>query len=293
MSPAFETILIAAVFVSQICVLSFFTPHRRRRNYELMLTRYPPAEYPRLYPVPKEAMDRRFTIFIPVRFAVGVASIVALAAGLLYARSPAQYGLWMIGCLMAQILPTYIQMPWMLRTASRFRAMPPPSVRSVELRHWRMLDFVSPVWIVLGLTLQAAAVSCAVLVYHLQPRTLLLTVLCGAISTALLLRMGYLLLGSVPLARADPYMAPEDTFRTRRRRFTLLFRGGAAFATFDVFMMLYAAHLLSFDYGYICAAVSIIFQLLALVLVFAQGRELRTLDFRVYRLEGDSQTELT
>jgi hypothetical protein len=289
MTPDVEAILIAVVFALQVGVLSFFTPYRRRRDYEFVVTSYPPTEYPRLYTVPKEAMDRRFALFGPMRLAVGVASIAVLTAGLLYARTPAQYGLWMICCLMAQILPTYLQTPWMLKTASRRRAMPPPSVRSVELRQWRIVDFVSPVRIMLGFTLQTVAMSCAVLVYRHQPRTLPLTVVCAAISTTLLLRMGYVLRGAVPLARTDPYMAEEDTFRTRKRRFALLFGGGAAFAILEVFMMLYSAHLLSFDYGYICAGLSIIFQLLALALVSAQSRDLRTLNFSVYRVESGAQ----
>ena len=289
MSLEFETILIAAVFASQIGVLSFLTPYRRRRNYNFVVTSYPPAEYPRLYAVPKEAMDRRFAIFVPMRFAVGVACVAVLAAGLLYARSPAQYGLWMIGCLVAQLLPTYIQMPWMLRTASRWRAMPPPSARSVELRQWRIVDFVSPIWIVLGLTLQAVALTCASIVYHHQPSTLRAAAYCGAFCGALLLRMGYELLGPVRLMRTDPYMTPEDTFRARRRRFLLLFRGGAAFATINIFMTLYAAHYLVFDHGYICVLLSVIFQLLALALVSAQSRALRVHDFSVYRPEHGTQ----
>jgi hypothetical protein len=289
MTPDVETVVIAVVFASQIGALSFFTPYRRRRDYEFVVRSYPPTEYPRLYTVPKEAMDRRFALFGPMRLAVGVASIAVLIAGLLYARTPAQYGWWMIGCLMAQVLPTYIQMPWILKAASRRRAMPPPSVRSVELRRWRIVDFVSPVWIMLGLTLQAVAIGCAVFLYRHQPRTLPLTVLCAAISITLLLRMSYVLWGAAPFARTDPYMAPEDTFRTRRRRVALLFAGGAAFAALDIFLMLYAAHLLSFDYGYICAGLSIIFQLLALALVSAQSRDLRTLNFSVYRAESEAQ----
>jgi hypothetical protein len=289
MSPDFETSLMTVVFASQIGVLSFFTPYRRRRNHEFMVTSYPPAEYPRLYPVPKEAMDRRLALFRPVHFAIGVASVAALVAGLLYAGSPAQYGFWMIGCLLAQILPMYISMPWALKVARAFRAMPPPRVRSVELRPWRILDFVSPVWVVLGLGLQALALTCAVVAYQHQARTLRVGVFCGVISSALLLRMCYLLLGPVPLTRTDPYMTPEDTFRVRKRRFTLLFCGGGALAAFNAFILLYGAHFMRFDYGYIWAGMSISFQLTGLALVSAQRRELQTRDFSVYRLESGAQ----
>src|SRR5215471_15191947 len=115
MSLDFETILLAVVFASQIGVLSFFTPYQRRKNHARMVTNYPPAEYPRLYPVPKEEMDRRLALFKPVHFAIGIVSIAACIAGLMYADSTFQYSRWMLYCVIAQIVPMYLMAPWLLK----------------------------------------------------------------------------------------------------------------------------------------------------------------------------------
>ena len=58
MNAAIQIVLIACIFVSQILVLSFLTPIRRNFLYARMFTRYPPQQYPRLYPVPRERIER-------------------------------------------------------------------------------------------------------------------------------------------------------------------------------------------------------------------------------------------
>ena len=283
MSQHFETMVIAVVFASQIAVLSFFTPYRRRKIHALMTMSYPPSEYPRLYPVAKERMNRMLAFFKPVHFAIGVGSIVTLFAGLAFAESPEQFGRWMFYCLTLQVLPMYVSLPWAIKVQRAFRAMPPPSVRSAELRQWRVNDFVSPFWITLGLVGQALALTCTAVAYIHQPDTLRLVIFSSLVSVLLLLRMSYVLLGPAPLMRPDPYMAPADTFRLRQRRFKMLFRGGAVMGAYIALMLLYSAQLLHFDFGFIWAGVSIVFQLLGLALVSAQGRDLNTRDFTVYR----------
>jgi hypothetical protein len=115
---------------------------------------------------------------------------------------------------------------------------------------------------------------------------------CSLISGALLLRMLYVLLGRVTLMRADPFMSTADIFRVRRRRLGALFRGGAGLGAFYTFALLYQAQLVRLDFGqmYSFVGLSIAFQLLWLALVSAQGRDLETRDFSVYR--ADSGTRL-
>jgi len=281
-----DTVVVALVFAAQIGVLSFFTPHTRRRNFAFMLGRYPPAEYPRLYPVPADRTAWNLTIFKPVHAAIGVGATVVLVAGLASGQSAFDLGRWMFVCLLAQILPLYLNLPFAIKLARAFRALPPPSVRSAELKSWRVLDFVSPVWVGLGVAGAAFALASAVVAYLQTPSTLRIPTIAALIGGVLLLLMGLLLSGSVTFARADPYMTQHDTFRARQRRLILVFRVGAVFGAYAGAMALWSARLLHFDIVYVYPAVSVMFQLLGLALVRSQRRDLETRDFSVYRLEG-------
>jgi hypothetical protein len=286
-----QRILFAAVFASQIIVLSFYVPRRWRRCHALMFTRYPAEEYPRLYPVPREKMERRLALAMPLHLAIGSISAITLVVGLLRAADSLELARRMFTCLLFQILPAYLSMFLMLRVAKAFRAMPPPSVRSVELRPWRAVDFISPPWIALGLAGQVIALTCALAAYLHRREALLMVLFCSLISGALLLRMLYVLLGRVTFMRADPFMSTADTFRVRQRRFRALFRGGAALGGFYAFGLLYQAQLvhLDFDREYTFVGLSIVFQLLWLALVSAQGRDLESRDFSVYRNDSGTQ----
>ena len=167
-----QRILFAAVFASQIIVLSFYVPRRWRQYHALMFTRYPPEEYPRLYPVPREKMERRLAVAMPLHLAIGGISAITLIVSVLHGADSLQLARRMFTCLLFQILPAYLSMFLMTGVAKAFRAMPPPSVRSVELRPWRAVDFVSPLWIGLGLAGQVIALTCAVVAYlHRRERS--------------------------------------------------------------------------------------------------------------------------
>lgn len=285
MTLDFQRILFAAIFASQIVVLSFYLPQRWRRYQALMFTRYPPEQYPRLYPMPREKMERRLALAMPLHFAIGSISVITLVVSLLHDADSVELARRMFCCLLFQILPAYLSVFLMINAAKAFRAMPPPSVRSVELRPWRAVDFVSPLWIGLGIAALVIALTCAVVAYLHRPEALLMALFCSLTSGALLLRMLYVLLGRVTFMRADPYMSTADTFRVRQRHFRALFRGGAALGAAYTFLLLNQAQLvhLDFDQAFSFVGLSIVFQLLWLALVSAQGRDLETRDFSVYR----------
>ena len=135
------------------------------------------------------------------------------------------------------------------------------------------------------------ALTCALVAYLHRRDALPIALFCSLISGALLLRMLYVLLGRVTFMRADPFMSPADTFRVRQRRFRALFRGGAALGAFYVFALLYQAQLvhLHFDREYVFVGLSIVFQLLWLAVLSAQGRDAETRDFSVYRADGGTR----
>jgi hypothetical protein len=287
MNPGIQIGLVAVVFASQIFVLSFYMPGRRRHFLALMVDRYPPREYPRLYPVPREQMQRRLALFKALHWAVGLCSAIALLVGLIHGTPALQLARSMLTCLVLQFLPHYAAIPTIVRQMKALRAMPPPSVRTVELRQWRVVDFVSPLSIVLGLLAQGLALGCCLVAYQHRPQALPQVVFCGVVSGGLLLRMIYRLFSHITFRRADPYMSAADMFRVRRRRLRALFGGGAALGVYFAFTLL--TQLVRFDIGYMIIAVSIVIQLLSLYVVAMQRQDLETRDFSVYRADRTLQ----
>ncbi len=289
MTIHFESVLIAAVFATQIFLLAWYLPGRRRRYLQRMFTCYPQSEYPRLYPVSQQRMSRSFALLQGAQGLLGIAAAAVLVLGLFYAGSTVEYARWMVWTLSVQLVPAILSLPWLLRIARAFRALPPPAVRSVELRHWRIVDFVSPFIIGLGLIGSVLAVSCAPIAWSQPERPLNIIALCAGVSLLALTRMVYVLLGPVTFPRPDPFMGEDDTFRARQRRFNMLFGGGAFVGFYGAFMQLYAVHLLRFDLVYLCAGVSVIVQLIALWSAAAQRHDFDQRDFSVYRPNGEAK----
>jgi hypothetical protein len=289
MSLDIQTVLIAFLFGSQIFVLSFLTPRRSRQFHARMFSRYPPEQYPKLYPVPRQKVQRRLDAMRPVHLAVGGGAAVTLFVSLIQGADSVELARRMFCWLLFQILPLYLSLIWMIKAARAFRGMPPPHVRSVELRPWRIVDFVSPLGIGLGLVGQVMALACSMVAYLQRREALPMVLFCSIISGALLIRMIYLLLGRAAFTRADPYMSAADTFRVRQRRFRAFFGGGAALGACFAFMLLTQAQFVRFEQMYSFAGISIVIQLVWLALVSAEGRDLDKRDFSVYRADGAPQ----
>ncbi|HTC44831.1 MAG TPA: hypothetical protein VK696_07270 [Steroidobacteraceae bacterium] len=287
-----ENVLLVAVFASQIIVLSFYVPLRWRRYYVLMFTRYPPEQYSRLYPVPKQDIERRLSIFRRTHLPIGVVAAVIFVVTLIHAPSSKVFAAFMSVTLVLQFaIPFCIAMPLGFRIWKAFRAMPPPSARSAELRPWRITDFVSPLWIGLGLSMQALGLACTVIGYLYWPKALGPgAVMLMVIPVALLVTMIYPLFAPRGFSRPDPYMSATDTFSDRQRRYRARFRSAAAVGPIQALVVLAAAPFIHIEYGYTSIVTSVCLQLCTLWFVSSQLQELETRDFSVYR--ADSGTHL-
>jgi hypothetical protein len=226
----------------------------------------------------------------PVYLAIGGGAAITLFVSLIHGADSVELARRMFCWLVFQILPLYASLIWMIKAARALRAMPPPHARSVELRPWRIVDFVSPLWIGLGLAGQVMALACSMVAYLHRREALLMVLFCSVISGALLIRMIYVLLGRAAFTRADPYMSAADVFRDRRRRFRALFGGGTALGACFAFMLLNQAQLVRVEQVYGLVGASIVMQLVWLAVVSAQGRDLDKRDFSVYRADGAAQT---
>ena len=289
MIPDYQTLLIAVVFASQIVVLSFYTPMRWQQYRARLFEKYPREEYPLLHPLPREELERKFAIFRPMHLIIGAVAILTFLAALIYANSLRGLAGPMVMCLLVQLMvPLYVALPLEVRIRQGLSSMPPPSRRSVELRKWRVTDFISPLWVGLGLAVQVLNLACAVVVYLYRPGTQGLY-FSGIASVAILLAMCLSLFGfgSEITARADPFMSQADTFRVRQRIYRFLYVGNPVLGAWFTSSLLYNAGLLQPDLAYQFVIFSVIAQLFGLALVSRQNRDLNTRDFSVYRMNSE------
>jgi hypothetical protein len=289
MTPDLQTLFIAALFASQIYVLSFYTPTRWRQYHMHLCERYPRDEYPRLHPLSAEELERKFRIFKPMHLVIGAGAILVLFGAVFQGTSPRGLAGLMQMCLFVQLLlPLYIALPLEVRIRKGLSSMPPPSPRSVELRKWRVTDFISSLWIGLGIAAQVVCFAGVVAVYLYRPETksiFLSAVFMGAMLVVSVLA----LFGEAMVKRPDPYMSPADTFHARQRNYRGLFLGGAALAIWQTSTILFNAGLFQLNFVHGFMLFSVVAQLSGLVLVSRRERDLSTRDFSVYRADGIAQ----
>jgi hypothetical protein len=292
MTLDFQRVLFAAVFASQIVVLSFYAPRRWRRHYALMFARYPPEQYPKLYAVPKAEIERKLAIFRVVYLAMGVVAILMFLAALIHSPTTHVFASFMtVAAAVQTFFPLSVAMPLGVKIWKASHAMPPPSQRSVELRPWRVTDYVPPLWIGLGLTVQTLGLAClAGYIYRpkelgVVPGALILMASGGAI----LAMMIYTLLSPEGYARPDPYMTGADIFRVRRRRYRIRFGGGVLMGAYQIFLVLYHAQFIHFDFAYVQLGLCISLQPWALFLASYEHLDFDTRDFSVYRVDSGTQ----
>jgi hypothetical protein len=296
MNPQSLIVLVAAVFAVQILVVSFLCPWVLYRMWLGIVRDYPPREFPRLYPIAADKTSRQHALFLGLNFAIGVGATAVLAYNQVRGTEAHQLAGIMIETYMAQFLPALLRVPMQVRLQRAFRSMPAPPVRSTELHHWRLVDFVSPLEIALGLGASILALACSAYFYftrgaHGPGNILPLLAYSAAISGLLLMRMSYLLFGSVTLPRPDPYMTEGDVTRSRKFRLSLPFRMATVLGLYFIFMQLYAAGKLRMDFVYVMAGASILGQLVYLRFTILTLRSLAARDLSTYRNVPEAGTK--
>jgi hypothetical protein len=280
----FPTALIVAVFASQILVMSFIAPRIYSRAVKSSQQRHPPQEYPKLYPIAPETLTRQNRFLGILHLVIGSTGAAVLVVSLARGTNARDLAGSMLLVYLAQLLPPLLRLPLQLKLLRAMRAMPAPAVRSAELRHWRVVDFIPRLLIGLGLAASALALACtAYFLLRPSPVQYQLLLFSLVINGYLMLRMLFVLLRPIAIPRPDPYMSADDLFQSRRTRLRILFGGAVFMGVYAAFMQLYAAGLVRLDFLYICAGVSILCQLLILRVVQLAQRALAGRDLTAYR----------
>jgi len=153
-----ETLLFCVVFLSQILWISVFIPMRAWSRGKYMLENCPPSTHPKFYVKPVEWHIRVLRTFMGLNLAIVVAGLAIIVA-LILAKLGGQWdgsivtpwstsGEWDAAIVTPffalQLVPMfYISFSQQAHNKAMAK-VPPPAVRTAELRRRRVIDFVPP-----------------------------------------------------------------------------------------------------------------------------------------------------
>ena len=273
-------------FLVQIALISWYLPGRMSAHMSSVLEKYPPDEYPKLYP---HSLDQYVTSQRRYRMVNNAIAVIGLALvglmlfvvdhssfaddGFISEAWPAFYG-------MLQFLPLlYLE----FAASSQLKLMRDNNAstkRSADLQPRRLFDYVSPQLLVVAIIAAVAAFTFEMALHdfiwsveRLQRLAILLLV------NGFFLVIGYSLLrGKKP----DPYQSSDDRARLVRRNLRSLLFTSIAISLFAVYQSLDSVY----DIDYLDALMmSLYFQVVA-ALSFGyllHGQLTDDIDFEVYR----------
>lgn len=135
------------VFLSQVLLISYLLPRQVLRRMRHVAATYPPAEYPRLYPVPLEQVEAAQETYRAWNRAVLAVGLALVAIGILVPTED------MLGWDTLSVMTLYLMLqlsPLLVALRPGFLYFNPLRVRdtrkrrSAELAPRRLFDFVSP-----------------------------------------------------------------------------------------------------------------------------------------------------
>jgi len=277
-----EQMLFYFVFLSQVLLLSFYFPRIVLSRVRHVVEKYPPSNYPKLYPVPIDAVEKAQRNYRNMNLFALVVGLVLVFMGF---YSPSEDMLnWDSG----SVLMMYFLLQWspfLIAATAGFtyfnlkRRADSRTTRRAELHRRRLFDFVSPMIVGTAIVVYVAFVALILYVRQFQfpwfggywnifGATAMNVVFAGVIVR--------LLYGK----RKDPYQAHED----RRRRMELGVKTMVFSSIIGTTFIAMAVILHAFELqDHIPLFQSFYFQLLA-VIAFREFR-IDNVNFEVYREE--------
>jgi hypothetical protein len=271
--------LYAAVFLSQVLVVSLYAPTLVRRRVRTLLATRPAAEYPKLYPVPVATIERTLRLYRMLN--AGIAALGLALAIWLYTidgeMSASVYAIYT--CF--QVAPVMLWTYWERRYFKRMSAAAPNTIRRAELKPRRVRDFISPALLGLAVATYLAATASLVFLRGAPiPEPLLTSTLNFTLMTLANLFAAVTSVWMLRSRKIDPHQTHED--RTRKLR-----AGWRAMFTTIILLNAYVAvQSLLHGFGlfdYVGFAASVLVQFFAVASGKASVAALDQEDFEVYR----------
>ncbi len=138
--------LLYVVFLSQVVLISLYLPTKLLNRMRYIVGRYPPSEYPKLYPVPLDAVERTQRNYRNMNVFTLLVGLALVLVSVLVPRDE-------ILDWSTSVITIYMALQWsplIIATTAGFtyfnlkRRPDPRSTRSANLHPRRLFDFVSP-----------------------------------------------------------------------------------------------------------------------------------------------------
>ncbi len=280
MTDAWLRTVIQLVFLSQVLLISYVLPRQVLARMRRIVSSYPPATHPRLYPVSLDrvaAAQRTYDRLNRAALAVGLG--VAVTDRLWPNGGWVDWDneLLLIGFLLLQLAPLLVARRAGFAYFNLQRRTDPRTTRSADLRPRRLLDHVSPALLVLAGFVYAAFVLQVLLVgRHDYPW------FGGNLNIVFMTGMNLFLAGVVLFAlrgkRKDPYQDPAD----RERLMGIAVRNAVWTSIIATGFVALQIGLGALDLASLKPiALSLYFQVLALLSF--RGFDIEQVNFEVYR----------
>lgn len=227
-----DDVLYYGVYLSQILLISLYLPSSVLRQARSVIEAHPPAEFPKLYPVPIETIERTLRLYRTLNLGFAALGVALLAADLLSGYTvDTAWATWQEGDpypirnyrAVALVSASYTLLQylasiglfgyWVSRYFKRMKAAAHGRIRTAELRARRLFDFVSPA--LLGTALVAyVAVAAFLIVLELPGNSTAIMIAQLTLTNAFVIGC---LVGLLYGRKQDPHQAREDRAWLMRR----------------------------------------------------------------------------
>ena len=209
-----DNIVFYLVFLCQVILISYYYPNKILNRAKLMVEKYPPSSYPKLYPVSIEKIERGQRNYRNMNAVIFIAGILLVIVGILTNYDVASNWDGLITLFfIIQFSPMLISEMLGFKYFKMMRKANSGAIRKAELRPRRFFDFVSPVLFGTAIFIYIAFILFALSAYpnqiHLggKPINLIITITIGNLFFA------GIILWNIYGKKQNPFQANKDRNR--------------------------------------------------------------------------------
>jgi hypothetical protein len=211
----------AAMFLSQVLVVSLYAPSRLLRAVRALLATRPPAEYPKLYPVPVATIERALRLHRNLNGGLAVLGLALAAWFYGYINDGGMPATIYAIYTMLQVAPIILWAHLEKRYFRRMRDAAANRIRKAELKPRRLFDLVSPKLLaLLAGTYLAALVSVLLLSAAQVQNAVVSSIVYFTFVTIANLFAAGSLVWRLTGRRLDPHQTHNDRTRLQRASWT-------------------------------------------------------------------------
>ncbi|WP_339860504.1 hypothetical protein [Paremcibacter congregatus] len=284
------TILFYLIFISQIFLLSYYFPKKIMGRIKYICAKYPPADYPKLYPGSAATKIPGHLIFYKaLNGAAFLIGLLLLIWGMATGYRPEGHGEETIVTFYAvlQYASLILLSIWEFRNFKKMRQLNNSTTRTADLQPRRLFDFLSPGWFMLAAVLLLMTLVFTYTVTDFTENGL--SDVFAKFAGPVLVNVYFLVFGRwfIYGRKLNPHQTAED----RRREITISVKS-MVFTSIMISLFFIADEAVkTFDMAHLQPALwSVYFQLIGALSfsVMLHSDLIKNMDFSVYRKDASS-----